>query len=69
METYKQGDQVVIHSMGDGLEYDGEINGISVDFGDTGHNIWIVEILSSHGQFEKHPFTHFSITGDCLRLK
>jgi len=69
VNTYKQGDVVIIHSLGDNDEYEGEINGISVDFGTSGPNIWIVKILSTHGTFKNHKFTHFCVTGACLRLK
>jgi hypothetical protein len=68
---YKQGDKVIIHSMGDGEEYEGEVNGTVTNFEDSPFpNIFIVKILSpKKGQFKDYQYSHFAITGACLKLK
>lgn len=69
-KTFKQGDKVTIHSLGDGKEYNGEVNGITAHMpGGPENHIYIVKILSNDGQFKDYKYSHFSITGACLKLK
>jgi len=67
---FKQGDKVIIHSLGDDNEYEAEVNGITTDWDEeAGLNIYIVKILTQKGLFKDFEYSHFSITGECLRLK
>lgn len=67
---FKQGDNVIIHSLGDGKEYEGEVNGVTTNWPESaGPNIYIVKILSKDGMFASYKYSHFSVTGSCLKLK
>lgn len=68
---FDQDDHVIIHSLGDDNEYEGTVNGVATDYPneDAGPNTYIVKIESSHGMFKDYRFSHFAITGACLRLK
>lgn len=66
MEIFKQGELVTIHSLGDGLEYRGEINGCAFLPLDDMPGFWIVKWIDAYQGFD-NGYSHAVIIGSCIR--
>ncbi len=63
---FYDGQQVTIHSLGDGNEYQGIIRGIAVN--DTLMPIYIIEMLDRpYAEEYDYPFSCYTVPACCIR--
>ena len=62
---FAEGDNVIVHSIGDGKEYRAIVRGVSIDYGINPATIYILEAGDKIDP--DYPYSHYTMPEACLR--
>ncbi len=62
---FADGDNVIVHKIGDGKEYRAIVRGVSIDYGINPATIYILETVDKIDS--DYPYSHCTMPEACLR--